>query len=306
MENRSIYCLVMLGGLLLTAGAFRALLGKRHGAGKLCVLSAVFGLVFGALLSKLVYYLTQLDFMIAMGWLESLTDTEDPAAFSYYGGVLGVLLGVVLAAKLLHHKPVEILNRFAPAGLLMAAIARFAEYWLEGVGLGEYVEEESALCFFPAAVPFTGDGWTEWYIAVFILEGLATLIIGIVSLCCLKRDRFIRSLFYLCLPQILLENLRSDGIRWLFVRVEQLFCMIALLAVLVIYGIKAEGKHKRWMPAITALCCAGLFVAMEFAMEGKISFLEWMDVPMCFIGMGIGCVALLLAEISGWRRWRKE
>lgn len=300
---KPMYVPFMAAGVLLSALIWFFLPGNRSNRGKLCLLGSVLGVVLGLCLSKLVYFLVRLDFMLAEG--ESLFSVEDPSSFSYYGGVLGVILAVTAAARLLKMKPVAVLNDFAPAGIVMASLARFAEYWLEGVGLGDYLDEGGAFCFFPAAVPFTGYDWTEWYVAVFFLEALVTLVVAVISLFALREDRFVRSLFYLCLPQLLLETLRSESISWLFVRVEQLFCMVVVLAVLLLYGMKSPGKKGRWLPGILALICAGVFVLVEFVKEGKIGFLTWMNVPACFFVSAVGLCVLAYAEITGWRRWRK-
>ena len=61
-----------------------------------------------------------------------------------------------------------------------------------------------------------------------MLEGLLTLGVFAVCIARFRKHRFLRSLFYLCLIQILCESLRSDSFTWLFVRVEQLLCMLCV------------------------------------------------------------------------------
>ena len=310
MAVTSGYIIFMAVSIVMTT-ALWAVLSRRDGLKKsVLIWTPLISAVTGFVCSKLVYYVLQLDFMIADGWLESLLCLDNPAWYSYYGGVLGVILGAVLTAKLTGTGCVRLLDSFAPAGIFMAALARFAEGFLkgngfpDGIGLGDYLEEGSTFCFRPFAVPFEGYGWTEWYVAVFFLEGLVTLIVGIILLCALKKDRFIRSLYYLCLPQILLETLRSDSITWRFVRVEQLICMVVLLGILLVYAIRAKKQPRIWLTLLGGFGCAGLFVLIEFLKEGKIRFLEFVPLYACYILAGIGLVVMVLLERKGYRLWR--
>ena len=156
---------------------------------------------------------------------------------SYYGGMAGVCLAVALSAKILGLRPGKVLNLFAPAGALMAAIARFAEYFLYPTGTGIAGE---AFLPFPVAVSIV---WSEDYIeyvpAVYMFSGLMSLVAFVL---CLKHrdepDRMLRTLFYLCLPQLFCESLRAQSIKWLFVRSEQLFCFLFCEGVLIWYGIR--------------------------------------------------------------------
>ena len=274
---------------------------KRQKLGWLC-----FGLgtALGALGAKAAYYLCQIDFMIAAGWQESLLSLN-PEELSFFGGAAGVCFGVAAAAKICGARPVETLNRFAPWGLLLGAMARFGEVFLERVGIGPYLEN-GGLCFFPLAVGFTYGDWTEWYLAVFMLEGITMLILAAVSRWLLREHRFLRSVFWMCLPQILLENLRMGSFMWFFcIRVEQLACMVAMFVILLMYGARSAGQPRRFLEAWISLGCAGLFVVCEFAMEGKIPLLRFMDQFACYAAMFAGQVILGAAEVTAFRKARK-
>ncbi len=260
-----------------------------------CLLTGVLGTALGLVGAKLVYYLAMLPFMLANGWLKSLVDMR-VGTFSYYGGVAGFCLGTALSAKHLHKRPMDVLNTFAPAGLLLAALARFGEYFLGNVGVRDMLYwEVPEQCFFPLAVT---NEYGEWAYAVFMLEGLLTL--GVLVLCVtrLKQHRFMRSLFYLCLIQILCESLRSDSMTWLFVKVEQLLCMLGLLTILVITCLRTPHVKLRWLPVGNCVLCAGLFVAVEFALDGKIPLPHFL----CYPIMIVGIVALGLNEAWAMRR----
>ena len=191
---------------------------------------------------------------------------------SYYGGMAGVILAVALSARLAGRGVRDALNTFAPMGAFLAAMFRFAEYFLGSLGLGAYLEEG---VFFPLTVEIYFDEYySEYYWAVFMFSGLFSLIAMVFSLVRRgDRDRFLRTLFYLCLPQVLFESMRSQSIRWLFVHAEQLVCFLVCEGVLVYYALRRRPRNFRgWIPALAGLCVCGLGILIEFALENKISF----------------------------------
>ena len=292
------YVFWFLGSAAVSLGLFALMNRGKKGLLTQCLLMGVCGTVLGFVGAKLVYYLSLIDFMVMRGWLNSLVDVN-MGTFSYYGGVAGFGLGVALSARLTGQKPMALLDAFAPAGLLLAALARFGEFFLDGVGIRDMLFwEHPELCFFPLAV---SNEYDEWLYAVFMLEGLLTL--GVLALCLtrLKKRRFLRSLFYLCLIQILCESLRTDSFTWLFVRVEQLYCMLGLAGVLLVYCIKTPGVPRRWLPIVYCLLAAGVFVVLEFALNGKIPIPQ----PVCYAIMVAGLIALGLNESWAFRRMEK-
>ncbi len=289
------YALWFLVSLVISLSLFAFMNREKKGVLPQCLLMGAFGTIFGVVLAKLVYCLAMINFTIMNGWLKSLVDVT-MGTFSYYGGVAGFCLGVVLSARLTRHKPMELLDAFAPAGVLLAALARFGEIMLDGVGVRDMLYwEHPEHCFFPLAV---SNEYGEWLYAVFMLEGLLSL--GVFALCItrFKKQRFLRSLFYLCLMQILCESLRSDSFTWLFVKVEQLICMLAVAGVLVVYCVKSPGVRRRWMPIVYCFPVAAVFVVLEFALNGKIPLPR----PLCYAVMVIGLVVLSLNEIWTCRR----
>lgn len=265
-----------------------------------CVL--VLGTAFGIFFAKLLYFVFYFFHIIEQGagtfWFSLKTEE-----MSYYGGMAGVCLAVALSAKILGLRPGKVLNLFAPAGALMAAIARFAEYFLYPTGTGIAGE---AFLPFPLAVSIV---WSEDYIeyvpAVYIFSGLMSLVAFVL---CLKHrdepDRMLRTLFYLCLPQVLLESLRADAIRLLFVRMEQLVCYLLVEAILVWYGWKGGRKSfSSWVPALTGLVVCGLTIVEEFMLDGKIRFggttaPHWITYSL----MAAGLIVVAVMEHRGNRR----
>lgn len=193
---------------------------------------------------------------------------------SYYGGMAGVILAVVLSAKIMGRGIRETLNTFAPMGAFLAAVFRFGEGFLGLLGMGKWMEEG---IFFPVTAEIVWDEYySEFYLAVFMYEGICSLVVMILSLIHNKEnDCFLRTLFYLCLPQVLWESMRSESISWLFVRAEQLFCFLLCEGILVWYAFRAGRKEMRsWVPAVTGLAACGIIILGEFALDGKISFGE--------------------------------
>ena len=288
------YVLWFLGSLIISLGLF-ALMNRGRKALPQCLLMGAIGTVFGAVLAKLVYCLAMLNFTLMQGWLAALTDVT-AGTFSYYGGMAGFCLGVVLTARLTHEKPMALLDAFAPAGVLLAALARFGEFFLQGVGTRDFLYWElPEHCFFPLAV---SNEYGEWLYAVFMLEGLLTLCVFVLCIACFKQHRFLRALFYLCLLQILCESLRTDSFTWLFVKVEQLICMLGAVGVLLVYCVKSPGVRRRWMPIVYCVPVAAVFVVLEFALNGKIPLAK----PLCYGIMVVGLALMGLIEVRTFRR----
>jgi prolipoprotein diacylglyceryltransferase len=198
----------MFGSALITAGVHFLLAGGMKKRGLLAALTFVFGAALGVVCAKGVYGLICIQDVLLDGIGETLL-SDNLECMSYFGGVAGVILGAALAAKCTGNKAVKALNAYAPAGALMAALARFAEYFLGSINVGRMIEDER-LQFFPLAQGVDyGYGYTEWYLAVFMLCGIAGVIVFLVSLNKFKDKRFLRTLFYLCLPQIIFESRRN-------------------------------------------------------------------------------------------------
>ena len=252
------------------------------------------GAVLGLFCAKAAWLL------IRINYAEKRLLSFAPEEFSYYGGMAGIIAAAVLSALIARIPIRKALNAFAPAGALLAALARFAECFLGFLGTA-YLPDEAVL---PAplalTVDYSGDGsYVEYYLAVFVLEGLFAILAMIVSE--VRRDepdRFLRTLFYLCLPQIFLEYIRSSSLAWLFIKVEQLTCFLVAEGVLVWYGIAAARKHRfNFLPAIIGLVVACAEILAQFVIEGKI--VEGVPGWVCYAVMVAGVAAIALMEHLG-------
>ena len=279
------YLLILCCGALLSACVYCLL--NRHDQGT--PTRALF---------TVLHMITQIDTTLAYGFSETLF-TLDPLRCSFYGAVAGACVGAALAGKWTGLRPLQALDRFAPSGILMAAVARFGEYFLENkmYGCGRYfdIETDPFFCRFPFSI---GNEWDEYYLAVFMLEGLCCLAVFALSAFGLKKGRFIRSLFYFLLPQILCESLRRMSFVWHeFVKVEQLLCMLAMEGILIYYALKTPAsKKRRFLPPVLGLAAAGVFVAVEFALDKT-------DLPhlLTYAIMVLGLALLAFAEKLGWK-----
>ena len=271
---------------------------RRHSDRKSLALSLmilVFGILLGTTCARTVWVLFRI--MIHPPLFDLQVDE-----LSYYGGRAGVLGAVILSAKIAGRKPLDGLNTFAPMGAFLAAMFRFAEGFLGMLGFGHYLEEG---IFFPVTVELYWDEYfSEYYLAVFMLEGVLSLAAAVFALVRGKdRYRWVRTLFYLCLPQILCESLRIQTISWLFVKAEQLTCFLVCEGILVWYAFRRNPRAFRsWWPALTGLAVCGLIIAIEFALDGKIrigeeSIADWL----LYTLMAAGLAVMAFAEHKGAR-----
>ena len=297
LEHQEGLWLLWMGVSALLTSLWFAVSWKRRNAQANSLLTGglvlLLGVICGAVGAKLFFILFRLhmfSFARLGEWLWPLRVEN----VSYYGGIAGVCFGVFLTAKLTRQNPGKMLNTFAPMLAFLAAMARFAEAFLGYTGVGVYLDEELA---FPLAVRFTWDGeWFEYYLAVFVFEGIFSLVACIISLCHKNEtDRLRRTLFYLCLPQVLFESMRAQSIVWLFVRVEQLLCFVFCELILAYYALKTGPRSFRnWVPALVGLLVCGLLITGEFALDGKIDFGD-QEIPNQLI---YGIYVVLLALIA--------
>lgn len=210
--------------------------------------------------------------------------------FSFFGGAVGLLAGTGLAAWLLRQPLRRAMDAYAPAFALQLSFARGAEFFMGDVGLGHYTET-AWLCRPPLAMV---NEWNEWYIAVFTLEALAALLIGLLTLGAEKKNRaaghsMLRVLYWLCVTQIAWEQLRTMPMTWGFVRAEQLLCAVAgLLLILLCVLPSGASRARKWLYPAAYLALCGMVTAMEFALDGKIQLrpaLSWTLIAASLIAM---------------------
>ena len=301
----TFYWLTLLVTLLVSM-AWLAIRAKKRGMNTAPVFTgALFGAALALAMSKVLYaVLLSSKVWPRYGWASLLR--MDAAEFSFIGGCLGMTLGMVLSAKLFKIRAAKLLSLFAPAGALMVAGVRSAEIFLDMQGAGAYVENEAF-----ARMPFAiSNEWGEWFWAVFLLESLFALIVAAVFAVRKKEDRipslrFERVVYYLCVPQIFCESLRALGMRWGFVRIEQVLCGV-IIEGLLIYGClqcaAPKGFWKRFWPCFAAIGCVGVIVGVEFGLDKtQIPDVFWYCVMIAAL-VGFG----LLENVVTARRYRQQ
>ena len=299
---------------LRCAGAVRQpQLRKR--AWETALLAFFLSALFGVVLARAGYALLmqELDFeydgIAAFGQLLEFEIDR----FSFLGGALGVLLGVLLANRLTRKGSVAAgADAFAPFGALLAALFRLGELFFGSYGAGSTLPEGSPLAFFPFAVRITVDGgYDYWCWAVCVLSAVFALVWAALAFFRFRSKgrpglSLTLSLFFLALPQILCESLRKNSsMLWLFVHAEELLCAVVLLGVMLFWILKS-GKGasflRRWGPLGALILCAGLLVAVEFAIDGKYFGLP---VPACYLIMCAVLIAVGFAGAAAARRWNR-
>lgn len=258
-----------------------------------------------------------LAFGAAYGGYTALQFMEYRSQFPYCltTGLLGMMLGAYLTERLTKMKKGTLMDAMAPAMCLTMAMARASQVNLGSVGLGWGLEEGDLLACFPFA---SVNSWNEWNLNVCILEGMACLVIMVISAGWFLREKrpagvaAARTLAWLMIVQILMEQLRSVYMQWRMVRVEQVVCAIIVLLVLVrhcrvwqkesfpyrVYTGSVVSNRSGWWPVPAFLICVLLVVAAEFALDGKISISN----QAAWVIYAVAMVAMLLIEIIAVKR----
>lgn len=292
--------LIWLSVSAVLCGALFAVLLMKNKAGTAldAFLTVLLSAAFGLILSKLVYFLCKASVIIPTHGIAGLF-RGSASEFSFVGAAAGAVAAVLAVFKAGKKNAAKALSAFAPAGALMVALARFGEFLQGTIGYGEYIENQS-LCFFPIAVQ---NEWQEWYGAVFMLEGLLALICAIFSLIVFmkngKENRlFLRTVFYLAVPQIISESLRAVCPKWGFVRIEQVLCTVIAFAI-ILTEIRASGLRgiKAYMPLIADLFCVLVCIGVEFALDKT-------TLPnlLCYGVMVLALLGMSAAEIAANKR----
>ena len=290
----------------------------RHDAPSRAALSyfAVLAVPLGLACARLGYIAVSIDWVLQEGAGFFFRFRE--GGFLLYGAMGGCLVAAWLACRVTKAPLARFLDRISVPGMLLIALCRLAE-GLCGVGYGWSVEEwflegngmslialddPALLCRFPFAAL---DYYGAWNWAVFVLEAIVALGVMIAAMRVrVRRDggRFALCLLLYCCTQVLCESLRQDAVlRWGFVRVNQIIGAV-LTVLLLIAFIRLSGRSSAGAIARSAAGLVGgalLVIAMEFALEGKISVIEWMTMDVCYGVMACGCALMIASVMRFWR-----
>lgn len=303
------YGLAVAGAVLIGLFWARALCARRGLAAQTVSVFAVFGLPLSFLFARLLYCLICLEGFSRRGIAYFFDFTG--GGYTLFGALLGGVLALALTARRTRQSWGRIADALCAPAALVIALARLAE-GLVGQGYGWYVEdwfdpmngmslfhpqEFDGLLRFPFAVQ---DMYGEWSWAIFVLEALLALVIALHALrrgegeC--SGDTALRALLDLCAAQILCESLRQDAVlRFGFVRVSQVLGALVAVALLVYGCVRMEKTRpvRLLAPILGTLASVGVVVAMEFALEKKIVWLEAWPMDVCYLLTALACLALV-------------
>ena len=283
-------------------------MSKQNGRGWFIPAGAALGLILAWALAKMLWVIGTLGYPLSNGGAAVLFRLE-PGEYSFFGGVLGFVLGFWLLAKPAGLDRRKTLDALAFPVCLVIAAARFATLFWGEAGLGDYsrlgmdlVEDGSILAFFPLSIR---DSWGDWWMGVGTLEALAALITGIYAL--RKRDKyanrpghlFERCAVILCSVQLVLELFHSVSTITYFVHTEQVWCAVYIL-VRVIFACRVLAQEQgdgAWKWTVFTV----LWVALNGVTQYMMDKLQWLDllpegvsrwVGEHLVGIGYGLIIL--------------
>lgn len=297
------YFLGLALGAAVCTGLFAWRLHRRGMNPRTALLALPVAILLGLVMSKVGYFLLELRDQYARYGMAGLL-TDRPSEFSFVSGCFGVVLAVIIAARVMKLRPMQALDAFAPCGALMAAFARACEGLLDPmalVGMGNFVEND-ALWFFPVAVE--NAMLYSWFYAVFMLEALCALVCAAVGFAVSHKRQFapgrvfLHTVVFLALPQVFSERMLSQCMRWGFVRIEQLLCALIVFAVIAYACVKQRGGWKSYIPVLLAVLCLALIIDMEFTLDNKPPFGLELPPVVCY-----GIMIASLCSLGGLNVW---
>ena len=183
--------------------------------------------------------------------------------FSMMGALLGACIGAILAAWLTKQSAPRLLDFLAPAFLLFVACERLGEGAVGDFGVSRYLTGE---LFKGSFLAVDGDG--EWYLATYLLESFAALILALILLRDEKADRKAGDTFLLFLllfggSQTILESLRFDNhMHITFVGLQHVMAICLMSAALIVLYLRTKKTQKRLTArALLVLPVCGALVA---------------------------------------------
>ena len=280
----SMYAFFLAAAVVLGCGMFFAE-AKRAGLElKAAPVFMAFAVVIIAAFGRLYLHLTKYT-INGMGFWGYTVFSLRPYEYAVCGAVLGLLLAGCLYSWFARINTWCMLDALAVPALFALALARFGEHFSD-FGWGQILLN-AAWQRFPFAV---ADIYGQWHFAVYLLEGVFALAVGVWVLKHKSErpgQRFLRALLWWAATQIICESLRAETIRWGFVRVQQLQCAVFMLAVLLINAQRKGGLKRCGKSVMVFMLGVGILVFVEYALDK----LESIPVVVCY---GLMVAALLL------------
>jgi phosphatidylglycerol:prolipoprotein diacylglycerol transferase len=295
---------LMMGLAFLLALAVTFLTARRVFSAERIVTMVCLGTVAAILGGHLVYSLAFFPALeVDYGGYSFIARLHEGGS-TLFGAVFFVMLACYLLAKHWHVRTADLMDAAAPGAAVAICVGRIAEYF-NGQGLGQAVED-AAFQRFPFAVcTYMDEEWSEWYLAVFVFEAAAGLILFAALL--LLRRRTLRpgflSGFFLsafCASQIFLEQLRADDcIRFGFVRLTQicgLVVLVALLSARIVRRVRTKGwTWEETVLVVRFLAATFCVVFTEFAFE-KPQYYPYLSACIVLLALSIACPEIIRAR----------
>jgi len=209
----------------------------------------------GIIGSRIYYVLMELDQYIA-----------DPVSILYiwkggvaiYGAVIGGVLSLWIYSRVKKISFATLLDIVAPGLILAQAIGRWGNYFnREAYGP---VITNVFWQFFPAGVLIQEGGVQVWHVATFFYESMWNL--AVFAVLWLTRKRMKRRgdvfLWYMALyacGRYLVEQLRTDSLYLLDMRVSQMLSLLLCVAVAVVFLVRLYPVNRRRPFAAYTLLC---------------------------------------------------
>ena len=275
---------IMLGaGLLLFTGLFALRLRREALPPSLAVRAAAAGIIFAFLCGKAVFLLFNTHLLSTDGLISLVR--LNPEEFSFTGCCFGFWLGAVCIRRWGYPSlgdSGKTLDCMAVPFLLLIALARAAELFAGELGLAEFsalgleeIEDGSLLARFPLAVR---DDFGTWFLAVCTLEAVLILLIALCLRIAEGRNRkkgearpgalFETGVYCVCGIRLFLELARMASPVFYFVHVEQVFCAIVMLVLLIrLYRSSVQGKKTYGIPVVLFFLCIAVNGLAQYVMD---------------------------------------
>lgn len=278
---------------------------------------APLAIVLGVIGARVGYCLAAWDYVAQDGLSFVLEFTR--GGFMLYGALAGCVAALLIACRICKACPACAADALAVPAMVMIALCRLAEGLVEqgyGWPIADWFMEDTSMSLFTWADPSilyrfpfgVADYYGGYKWAVFVYEALVAIGIAIaLSRLTVKRSggRAVMMVLLYAASQILCESLRQDSVlRWGFVRVNQVVGAVVIAGVLVLCFYLTEKRDVRKLVGsfLLMLLGMGLVMAMEFALEKKISAIEFVPMDVCYVIMALGCGLMIGCIRPHWQR----
>lgn len=278
---------------------------------------AVLALPMGLLGARIAYCLATLDWVLQEGFSFFFQFTR--GGYMLYGALAGGALALWLTSRITGESFARMADQLTVPVMVMILLGRLAE-GLVGQGYGWCVEdwfmEDSGMSLFVIEeptffyhLPFAvADMYQNYNWAVFIFEALCAGVIALI-LWQVKVTRqggkTVLMLLLYASTQVLCESLRQDAVlRWGFVRINQVIGAVLIAGILALcyYLARPRSGKRLALSIVEMVLCMLMVMAMEFALEKKISAIEFIPMDVCYVVMALSCLGLILAVLPLWKR----